>query len=377
MQLAIHDANGNPLDAKIEVEGSTIIVHSRSGSAAASARNPDYRPALEAILERLGRARQAYAAYLDSQPVQHQSLGSRALGTNESLTGSPSEQFDALLRAMNAGSSSHGAYRRVRIDVEGLVGPGLARIIGNQTSQGEPPTERLSRTVQKRVKPHHVHRAVDRLLRGARHNFDGSRDYDLITPDGERLPPKAVFGLALEEALGIEAFPGHFSAGIGMPCFTILEDAGYAIVPKDAPTPVGKGNATRQPLVAKLRPPHPTSEQVEAALAGLPVTEEERSWVEGNLKVASHLKRERATGLSKAKRAAFIAEHGKLFCERCSMDPIAEYGPTAGEACIEVHHAKTAVSAMDEGHATSLDDLQCLCANCHRVLHRELATAAR
>jgi hypothetical protein len=46
---------------------------------------------------------------------------------------------------------------------------------------------------------------------------------------------------------------------------------------------------------------------------------------------------------------------------------------SAGEACIEIHHAKVQVSEMQSGHITSLEDLQCLCANCHRFIHRQLA----
>jgi predicted HNH restriction endonuclease len=32
---------------------------------------------------------------------------------------------------------------------------------------------------------------------------------------------------------------------------------------------------------------------------------------------------------------------------------------------------------MAEGHATTLDQLKCLCANCHRVVHRKMRDDAR
>ena len=87
----------------------------------------------------------------------------------------------------------------------------------------------------------------------------------------------------------------------------------------------------------------------------------------------THLRRERRSGLSNAKKRAFIAKHGRLHCERCGVDPAQEYG-AHGEACIEVHHT-VPVSDMVEGHQTKLDDLMCLCANCHRVIHSEMRQA--
>ena len=33
------------------------------------------------------------------------------------------------------------------------------------------------------------------------------------------------------------------------------------------------------------------------------------------------------------------------------------------------------VGKMAEGHVTRLADLQCLCANCHRIVHREMAAS--
>lgn len=77
--------------------------------------------------------------------------------------------------------------------------------------------------------------------------------------------------------------------------------------------------------------------------------------------------------MAKQKRAEFIAEHGRLFCEECQLDPVAAYGLAAGEACIEVHHHRVHVANMEPGHVSITEDLKCLCASCHRVLHRKLA----
>ncbi len=100
-------------------------------------------------------------------------------------------------------------------------------------------------------------------------------------------------------------------------------------------------------------------------------------WTEGSVKLVTHLKRERGKGLSEAKKTAFIRENGKLFCERCDLDPVVFYGDRAAQSCIEVHHKATMVSDMVAGHVTRLEDLQCLCANCHRYVHIALKKANR
>jgi len=195
-----------------------------------------------------------------------------------------------------------------------------------------------------RVTGEHFLRAARLLAEGFRgHRFGPSTDYDLLF-DGQRLPPKAVFGLAASEALGFEVRPENFSAGESMVCFKMLRANGYAIVPKGAPEPI------------------------DPAL----VSDEDRSWTEGRPRLVTHLRRERGTGLASAKRDQFRQTHGRLFCQRCDMDPVEIFGAEFGEACIEVHHRGTQVAAMEAGHRTQLEDLDCLCANCHRVVHREL-----
>lgn len=207
---------------------------------------------------------------------------------------------------------------------------------------------RLPASVLESAKPHHVWWAVQQLLAGAvQHGFDESTDYDLITDDGRRLPPKAVFGVALAHALGTEITPSHFTAGLGSPCFRLLEAAGYRIVDKGAI----RGDADSQ---------NPEDE-------GGP------EWTEGSSKLVTHLRRERGRGLAHAKKADFRERNGgRLYCERCLTDPVELYGNEHGEACIEVHHASVQVAHMPEGAITRLEDLQCLCANCHRLVHRLL-----
>jgi hypothetical protein len=196
-----------------------------------------------------------------------------------------------------------------------------------------------------KVTAEHVWNAVQRLSTEAvAHAFSESREFDLLGEHGVRLPPKAVFGLAATEALGMQVLPKHFSGGIGTPCFRILEDAGFEIV--------RKGEAS-QAIVA-------------------PPTDDEEEWEEGSKKLVLHLRSERARGMSRAKKARFLREYGRLFCERCGFDPVTIYGEAVGASCIEVHHRTFLVAEMKANHKSRLEDLACLCANCHRVTHKEL-----
>lgn len=185
------------------------------------------------------------------------------------------------------------------------------------------------------------------LVDGPPVEFGPSTDYDLIVEE-HRLPPKAVFGLALSLALnGQEVLPKHFAGCEGSACFRLLRGAGFSIVPKGEPAP------------ASVSPDVDGADQV---------------WPAGEFRLVPHRRRERAPGLAQAKKAQYRRLYGKLTCERCGLDPVATFGSSVGEACIEVHHDKVQVSYMQPGHMTSLGDLQCLCANCHRVVQRLLAT---
>lgn len=341
--------NGSPLNARVEIQASGIVLHSRSGKD----RNRDYRPALELLLSRLDAAGLAYEVYVDSRPVQNILLADRRLTFSRNVP--VAARFDEIVRAMNHGTDSHGAWRRLLIEVPGVTPDKLRDVV--RAVEENTTIDRLPASDLRKVKASHIYRAVEKLLAGGdAPNFAPSRDYDVLTGNGIPLAPKKVFGLALEEALGIEAFPAHFSAGWGQVSFELLEEAGLWIVPK-------KGAAARP----KARP-----SVVKAALTGFVPTEEERVWIEGNPKIVVHLKRERNPGLAKRKRDEFVSEHGRLFCEDCGLDPVERYGNDAGAACIEVHHHRTHVAEMRAGHESTTDDLKCLCANCHRVLHRKL-----
>lgn len=235
---------------------------------------------------------------------------------------------------------------RVVLGLAGKVAAKITRLSDLYAAGGKPGrgVERLSVALLRQVTALHVWGAVQDIRDGVEvPGFGPSTDYDLLVDSDIRLPPKAVFGLAATKALGFQVQPWHFTAGVHSTCFELLEGAGFMIVPKGESTPA----------------PDPQ------------LSNEDRVWAEGNVKLTTHLRKERASGLAKAKKAHFRDEHGYLFCERCKLDPIEIYGE-AGEACIEVHHHAMHVSEMSECHRTELKDLQCLCANCHRVVHRLL-----
>ena len=88
--------------------------------------------------------------------------------------------------------------------------------------------------------------------------------------------------------------------------------------------------------------------------------------LEGRLLFRRHRQRERDTALATARRQAFAAKHGRIFCEVCKFDPVAYYGDR-GLAAIECHH----IRPLSEGgeRRTRLEDLCLLCAGCHRIIH--------
>lgn len=344
MDITISDGRGRRLDVRVELSGSDLIVHSRSGQD----RNPDYRPAVEALLVTLDAARIGYEVYLDSQPVQMLPLDRRRLSVP--VVGPVADRFNNLVRAMNADSASNGAYRRIRFvtsahqaDIVRALTPVARGNVARSSAARAIEVERIPAFELRKVTSGHIDNAVSKLLRGGdAPNFADSRDYDVLAPGNVRLPPKKVFGLALEEALGIEAFPGHFTAGRGNPCFLLIEAAGYPIIARTDAAPLEQ-------------------EPVDPDLAA----------AEGHSKVIQHLKRERKPALAAAKRRAMIAQLGFLRCEICEIIPSQKLG-MHGDAVIEVHHANVQVRRMAPGHVTRLADLQCLCANCHRIVHREM-----
>ena len=197
-------------------------------------------------------------------------------------------------------------------------------------------------------------RVDDNAIREAAHSlaalgeqdpFGDSTDYDVVLQDGVRLPPKAVFGLAARKVLGMDVRPRNFRGGAGTPCFRAIEAAGFEIEPKRDGDQI---------------PSDPGEE-----------------WAEGEPRRVSHLRYERNREAVRHKKEAYREEHGHLACEECGLVPVdvERYG-TGGEACIEVHH-KVPLARLGKRRKTKVEDLMCVCANCHRVLHYQMRVGER
>lgn len=85
---------------------------------------------------------------------------------------------------------------------------------------------------------------------------------------------------------------------------------------------------------------------------------------EGRAELRIHLRRERSIALIRSFKASLT----DFRCQVCSFDFEAVYG-AQGHGYIEAHHS-IPVSELKDGAATRLTDLVALCANCHRMVHR-------
>lgn len=357
MLFQLADETGHPLDAHFEVEGTDILFHSRGGTIGRDVRNSDYAKALRLLLQRAqSSGNSLLGVWVDSSRVQHLPLSERRILTKREAGGSPEGIFTVLSNRMKdvgrlPGTRGGNPTKKLRLRYAAPLADSHIRTVFRavpSSINARPPDLLPTETLQ-RVTAEHVWNAAERLAGGeALGRFGPSTDFDLLCQDGTRLPPKAVFGLAASQALGFEVLPRHFKGGVGTPCFRILEDSGFEVVPK--------GERSR----SRVTVPSPDDEE----------------WEEGGRRLVTHYKAERKRGLAAAKKARFRREHGHLYCEKCGLEPTVTYGATLGDACIEVHHRATLVSEMERGHRSRLEDVECLCANCHRVAHRALRLQA-
>lgn len=344
---------GSLIDAHFAIESDTVVFHSRGGTKGKGAINSEYALGLSVLLTRLEQASLGIEqVWVDSSRVQGIPISERTILTSEEGRAAADQILRVLSTRMKAvgrspaESSGGNSTRRIRMKVFGGDEQVLSSVLGGVPADKDLRSlDRLPAEVLRRVTAEHIWRAAQDLIGGVDSpGFGESTDYDLIVDKHLRLPPKAVFSLAATRALGFQILPKYFTAGLNSVCFELLENAGFRIV--------SKGNEAVEPV--------------------LPILQEDRVWAEGKPKLVAHLRRERAPGLSCAKKAEFKRVHGRLYCERCKMDPVEIYGAENGEACIEVHHRAVQVAQMGAEHLTSLEDLQCLCASCHRVIHGEL-----
>jgi len=352
MAYKIKNEDGQLIDAAFDIDDSKVILHSRGGSLkAGTALNSQYSECLLLLIERLQSLGIPISSVLVvSQNTNHLSQSERTIyevGADGPLKSKGLKQalqsrMKSVGRKPEAKEKGGNSTRRIEIITAKVDEADLSILLEAENYN------RLSSSAFKGITPNHFWRAIKKIRAGFKnHSFGESTGYDLICEDGTRLPPKAVFGIAATEFLDFEVLPEHFSGGKGTTCLKLLEDAGFEIGLKP--------NKAEEPI-PNIVPRDP----------------EDLVWTEGDLKMAQgHYIRERASGLAKAKKEDFRAKHeGQLYCERCDMNPEDQYGKH-GEACIEVHHT-IPIAELKGEHQTTLDEVECLCANCHRVEHRKI-----
>lgn len=77
--------------------------------------------------------------------------------------------------------------------------------------------------------------------------------------------------------------------------------------------------------------------------------------------------RERNRSLVESKRKQALKNYGCVECKACGFNFGLVYGER-GNGFIECHHTEPV--ALLPGQKTHVDDLSLVCANCHRVIHR-------
>jgi len=91
--------------------------------------------------------------------------------------------------------------------------------------------------------------------------------------------------------------------------------------------------------------------------------------IEGARRLVRHIRLERDRALVKRAKAVWLARDPQLRCEVCRLSFVEAYGDL-GSGFIEAHH-RSALAEVDGPVETTVDDLAPVCANCHRMLHRQ------
>jgi putative restriction endonuclease len=93
------------------------------------------------------------------------------------------------------------------------------------------------------------------------------------------------------------------------------------------------------------------------------------TFTEGEQKRRLHLLRERNPALVRAAKELRMRIDPELHCEVCGFSYIKFYGERGAEF-IEAHH-RVPLSKLTSTTKSRVEDLALVCANCHRMLHRE------
>jgi 5-methylcytosine-specific restriction protein A len=104
--------------------------------------------------------------------------------------------------------------------------------------------------------------------------------------------------------------------------------------------------------------------------------EADGEYSEGNLKLRTHRRRERARGLRSKVLSNARKGGGALQCEACGQAERLSLGPAA-EAEFEVHHRTPLSESGTSPVKTRVRDLALVCASCHRLVHALMRTTDR
>jgi 5-methylcytosine-specific restriction protein A len=99
-------------------------------------------------------------------------------------------------------------------------------------------------------------------------------------------------------------------------------------------------------------------------------TTEADSVKEGQILYKLHKVRERDRRIIEVKKKRVLKEKGELQCEACGFNFEQTYGKI-GKGFIECHHL-IPLSNFESSKETKLEDLALLCANCHRMIHKDI-----
>jgi 5-methylcytosine-specific restriction protein A len=304
----------------------------------------DYAVALRLLLERVSaKGRTIQGGWVDSDEVRHLDRDLRSILDGEDLRSEPREQFRVLSARMQLlGRPPDAPYggsrvKKIRVQVGGVENADeLADVL-----ELEALTDRDDLAVFAAIGSDHLWEAIGLVDDTIQAEIGGGEQFELVV-ENRRLRPQAVVDIAARLATGragAAAGGGGDLSNARRAAFFNRE--GYEIVTAGA-------------LPTRL---------------DIPVSSEDREWSEGRPLLVTHLKRERAPGLARAKKRNVLRQLGRLVCERCSLDPVKAFGSEAAAACLEVHHSRLEVAQMGEGTLTTLADVELLCANCHRLVH--------
>jgi hypothetical protein len=93
--------------------------------------------------------------------------------------------------------------------------------------------------------------------------------------------------------------------------------------------------------------------------------------IEGNSKLAQHMRFERDSTLIRKIKQQALRLNPMLNCQACGFSFYERYG-LLGEGFIEAHH-KRPLSEIRTVTKTTIKDIDLLCSNCHRMIHKKMS----